>query len=272
MLVEFIGCTGAGKTTVLGLVQAEARAEGLPHLEAQSLAVRPLSLPRGWSRSTAWAVPLHLGALWSNLGATREQREFLMLTWRALGAANVSPYQRLNQFRKVVKQLGYFRAASRASSDDTLVLLDEGTLHAAHNVFVHAGLDPDFTGVDTFSHSAPLPDICVYVKAPLEVLVDRVLKRGHARISEAGTAPVEAFVGRAVTVFERMMTHSRIFGRTVVVDLGCIDHVGDDISRAHRDLVLRLLENVGESPALGRPKSSLAGLDGDAPTDVAHPG
>ena len=107
-------------------------------------------------------------------------------------------------------------------NNQTPVLVDEGTLHAAHNLFVHVGFEFDDDHVRQFAEQVPLPDVVIYVRQREEVLVERTLKRGHPRISEPTHQSVANFVHQAVLTFDQLSKHERIASRMLVVQDGMI--------------------------------------------------
>jgi hypothetical protein len=83
--------------------------------------------------------------------------------------------------------------------------VDEGTLHAAHNLFVHASAEADAGDLQTFIKLVPLPDVVVYVTQSESVLIDRAMQRGHKRIPARSPAKAQLFIQRGVDVFDKLI-------------------------------------------------------------------
>lgn len=217
MRVEFIGCTGAGKSTLVAQVQALCAAQGSAATTGYGLALRQLRL--GWLRGrVARGLVINLLAIGVGMLGWRRNRTLLRLAFRTLARLprSVGWFERLYISRDVVKNLGV-DAIARRRAGGRLVLLDEGPLHTAHYLFVHSSAAPDAAALAEFAALAPLPDLLVYVRQPEALLVERTLARGHRRIPPGSRAAAEQFVGRAVQVFERLIQEPRIAERLLVL-------------------------------------------------------
>jgi hypothetical protein len=96
-------------------------------------------------------------------------------------------------------------------------LVDEGSLQAAHNLFVHlaAGVNPG--DVARFAGMVPLPDIAIYVQEHQRVLIERTMARGHKRIPSRSRRHVEVFIKRALQTFEVLARQPELVDRLVLV-------------------------------------------------------
>jgi hypothetical protein len=201
MMVEFVGATGAGKSTLAG----EARRHLAPEVDvvdardlvAEKLGLRPLQHP------TLRNLVADLGALPQLLLAWRRHRSYLAFVLRMLGRQGRVTLQTLNYLRSVVRKLGVYEIARRGASD-RIVLVDEGTLHSAHLLFVYA--DSEFGAGDLarFAELVPLPDCVVHVKAPVQELAARTrLRPDPPRELRAGReGEVGGCLERACEVFD----------------------------------------------------------------------
>lgn len=221
MQIELVGCTSAGKSTLATQITDAARAEGIDLLLADEFAVDQLGLGhlrKRWLR----AVVVHIVALWGCVSKGRRHARFIKFSYRELRETKISRRQQWNQLRKVLKQLGRYEVIRGGRQSQTPVLVDEGTLHAAHNLFIHAGCEFDSDHVQQFAEIVPLPDVVIYVRQREDVLVERTLKRGHPRISDPTRQSVEKFVRQAVLAFEQLSEHERISPRMIVVQDGMV--------------------------------------------------
>ena len=223
MQLELVGCTGAGKSTLAARVADVARAEGIELVLGDEYALKQLGL--GHLR-TKWlrAVLVHVLALWGCVSRGWRHRRFIKFASHVLRQTPIPRRQRWNQLRKVLKQLGRYEVIRSRRQAQTSVLVDEGTLHAAHNLFVHTACDLNPEHVRQFAELVPLPDIVIYLRQREEVLVERTLKRGHPRISDQTHQAVAKFVHEAVMAFDQLSKHERIAPRMLVVQ---------EIGRAH---------------------------------------
>jgi hypothetical protein len=85
--------------------------------------------------------------------------------------------------------------------DYDVVIWDEGVVHAAHNLFVHAGTEPKREEIEEFGRIVPKPDLLIWVTAPTAQSANVLLGRGHSRV-RATTSAAQAFVKHAQITFE----------------------------------------------------------------------
>lgn len=217
MQVELAGCTSAGKSTLSRQLFAAAREAGL-ELHSGSEVVLG-GKPRTQTAGRIWqATRMHAAAATGCLANVRRRAEWIRFCQQTLQDMPISWFRQANQMRKVLKQLGCYEVLMRADAG-TLVLVDEGVLQAAHNIFVHVGAALNPTAVGRFAELVPLPEAIVFVRHDLETLICRTQERGHPRIPRnASRAVVADFIGQAVAVFDLLQQHERIAPRAIVVD------------------------------------------------------
>jgi thymidylate kinase len=95
-------------------------------------------------------------------------------------------------------------------------IFDEGSVHAAHNLFVHANSSPRRSDIVFFAHQIPKPDLIIYVKTPVEIMVSRTLQRGHHRVGNI-EHDIRKFVANAVSSFEILASLDVIKERLIIV-------------------------------------------------------
>ena len=215
--IELTGCTGAGKSTLArGIVQA-CREQGIDVVMGDEVV---LGLARlNWLRgSLARTLCLDLICLPAWLATWGRHRAFHAFTIRTIWRLPIAWTVRLNLLRNVLKKMGTHEIVRRRSPRRQVALVDEGTLHAAHNLFVHVAVPPSPDDIATFARLAPLPDAAVYVKQQESVLIERTLARGHKRIEDRSSASVQLFVERAIETFEMLWQQAAISERLLVVD------------------------------------------------------
>lgn len=249
MQIELVGCTSAGKSTLAAKLAEAAHADGVDLLLADEFALNRLGLgylSKRWLR----AVVVHIVACWACLSRGWAHRRFVKFSHQQLRQANLPRRQRWNQLRKVLKQLGRYEAIRGAGTNQTPILVDEGTLHAAHNLFVHVGFGFDQEQIREFAEAVPLPDVVVYVRQHEDVLVERALKRGHPRIPHPTRQRVAEFVHQAVAAFDQLAQHERIAPRTLIVQNGKIESEPNQVSTPQMRRALELLRGAIQSGTL----------------------
>ncbi len=267
MMVEFIGCTGAGKTTLIREVQ-RLLAGHTRVLNASDLGTALLGLPR-FSHPTLINLSQDLLGLPAFLGTLPRQRAFVgFVVGTLFQAARREPRQApilANYWRSMVRKLGVYELARRFLSEQ-VVLIDEGTVLAAHLLFVFHGPPPRLADLDRFAQLVPLPDLLVYVTAPSALLVRRSLGRRDVRREMRGRnwAQVHACVRRASQVFDRITQTERLRPRTLTVFNGAGD--GKELAAtAHQiaNTILQLQTGQRIPPAMPRGAARPVSVRGD---------
>jgi thymidylate kinase len=110
--------------------------------------------------------------------------------------------------------------------------VDEGPLLLAHNVFVYSGAHYTCEEIARFAGLVPLPDIIIYIKAPMDILVQRSLQRTDPpREMRSGNRElIEKHINRAVKMFDQLIAAENIQDRLLVVE-------NPDASHGHNQVV-----------------------------------
>lgn len=217
MIVEFIGGSGSGKTTLIGLLRRRT-SEVDPIVSATDLVMdRP---GRRWIKNPrAMNLVADVTVLPSFLRGPDRDRDFVRFAFDRLKRHAPSRFAKYNYLREIVRDVGKHELAKRAGANAT-VLVDEGAVLTAYHLFVYSDAPVDQTDLDRFAQLVPLPDRIVYVTAPLDVLVDRAVRRPDPRreLLRADRAEIERWTARAIEVFDGLVASPEMRGRTLVVD------------------------------------------------------
>lgn len=210
MIVELIGCTGAGKSTL-----AQALVERWPGdaVRLHDLAlVGPL---RGVTQPTAVNLAQELVSLPSLVAATRRRAPFLAYAARTLTRTAPTPLHRANRLRGVARRVGMLELAARRE-EGRLVVSDEGTVLLAYMLVLDGTLRSP-GDLERFAELVPLPDVVVHVSAPADELVRRARQRtDRARqLGDRSTEELDALLRRTVDVFDSLVAEPRIARRAM---------------------------------------------------------
>jgi len=157
------------------------------------------------------ACPWFLRFLWQHPGLS-----LLMAT--SVCRDTGSPGLMLNALRNVAKHLGTRELLGRrAGTEGLIVILDEGAVHQAHNLFVHPETEAKWCEVQRFMAEIPLPDLLVLVEAPTSSVVQRTIRRRHVRIRGQKSARALSFVTHAQEVFRIVCELASLRTDTAVV-------------------------------------------------------
>lgn len=219
MQIELIGCTSAGKSTLArGILQA-GREQGIDTLMGDDFVLEQVHL--NWvKRRLARTLCVDFVLLSACLMTWRDHLEFYRFATRIIWQlpGGVAWVEKLNIARNVLKKIGVIEIVRRRGSTRQIVLVDEGTLHTAHYLFVHVSVVPNIKELSTFVRLVPKPDVVLHVRQDEAVLIERTLARGHKRIPEGSHAMVERFVKRAIDAFDNLVQQLTLEGGLSAVD------------------------------------------------------
>ena len=136
MIVEFIGSTGAGKTTLISEVRRRLAKTAEVRTSFDVVAAR-LGL-RAVTHPTAQNLIQELVGLPFFIRSLTRQKAFVAFALRLLARqANFTVFT-INNLRSLQRKIGVYEIIRRYAHD-RIILVDEGTVLLAHNVFVYSG-------------------------------------------------------------------------------------------------------------------------------------
>lgn len=217
MIVEFVGSTGAGKTTLISEVKRRL-AETTDVTTSYDVVAAPLGL-RGVTHPTAKNLIQELVGLPFFMRSLRRHQAFVVFTLKMLARQTVFTIFTINILRSLVRKIGVYEIIRR-HEPHRIILVDEGTVLTAHNVFVFSGAVYTVEEIATFASLIPMPDVIVYVRAPVDSLVRRSLRRTDPprEMKSKDRAQIEAYIYRAVTLFEQLVNAQNLRSRVLIVD------------------------------------------------------
>ena len=219
MQIELIGCTSAGKSTLAGSILQACREQELEISLGEDFVLEQFRL--NWIKSHLLRRFLvNLVALLASLVTWRNHRQFYLFATQLLFQLPIPRLERVALLRNVLKKIGIYEIIRFYSTSQQIILVDEGVLQAAHNLFVHVSVEVKREHLSTFAGLVPLSDVVVYLKQPEGLLINRIMNRGHKRIPDRSHNKVDRFVKRAVATFDKLVQHPAVASRLLVVDGG----------------------------------------------------
>jgi thymidylate kinase len=209
LVVEFIGVTGVGKSTLSAAVAACLAQQGVRVREAEEmiLARYGLAFPRHPKIRSALVHFLALNPFWRYL-CTRNGLKLSRLALGSIARGMGSLWTGFCLLRNFLKRIGFHLLLEKVRNDlddCDLVLCDEGVVHAAHNLFVHTGAKPNKEEIERFGRMIPKPDLLIWVTAPPTQSAEVILRRGHSRVRGTSAAAL-AFAEHGHATFEMLST------------------------------------------------------------------
>jgi thymidylate kinase len=244
MIIELIGSSGAGKTSLVRLLK---RRGGGPEPIVPIMDLIMDRPGRRWIENPKVTnLVADVTALPSFFRGPDEDRTFVRYAFDRIKRHAPSRFASVNYRREILRNVGKHELARRAGAT---VLVDEGAVLTAYHLFVYSDAPFDRSDLERFAALVPLPDGIVYVTAPVDVLVDRAMSRPDRRRELAfdDRKETERWIARAAEVFEGLTALPRIADRTLVVDnaddtpagqaavVGRIAAFIDDRARERRD-------------------------------------
>ena len=232
MYIEFTGCTGSGKSTASDSTIRRLGAGGkVLSVHADHFTVLGPRFERV-RHPTVQNLLLDARGLEYYLRSA-ECRAFMRLAEDLFRRHTDFFPRRLNQRRAVLRKFVVHAIMTAKRDAAQFRVVDEGIVHSAHNLLVHAGGVPGDEEIALFAERVPLPDVLVWVRAPVEVILDRTMRRPD-RPLRSDEARLREFVEHACFVFERVMTSARLAARTICVNFdsdrpGLAGELADDI-------------------------------------------
>ena len=219
MQIELIGCTSAGKSTLTRSILQACDEQGIDIFPSDDFVLEQIRL--NWIKShLPRTLLVDLVALFVCLITWRNNLKFYLFATQLLFQLPIVPLEKLNLLRNVLRKIGIYEIIRFRSTHQQVILVDEGVLQAAHNLFVHVSVDVKTEHLSTFARLVPLPDVVVYLRQPESLLIDRTMKRGHKRIPDRSYRNVVRFVKQAVRTFDTLVQNPAVENKLLVVDGG----------------------------------------------------
>src|SRR5207248_2848790 len=133
--IELFGCTGAGKSTLAQQILQACRSQGVKADLADDFVLQQLRLD--WIQvALLRTLVVDAAALVACLLTGRTHARFYLFSFGVIFRlpGEVSWPERLNLARNVLKKTGIDEIVRHHAPADCVIVVDEGTLHAAHNL------------------------------------------------------------------------------------------------------------------------------------------
>lgn len=217
MIVEYIGSTGAGKTTLSSGVQRRL-AETADVETSFDLAAELLGLQRV-TNPTVRNLICDLVGFPFFIRSMYRHKAFIIFALKLLARHANFTFFTVNYLRSIIRKIGMYEMIRRYESD-RIILVEEGTVLAAHNLFVYTSTVYSPEEIIRFASLVPLPEVVIYIKSPVDSLVQRSLQRNDPprEMRAKNQKLIERYASRAVKVFEKLVEAEEIRHRVLTVE------------------------------------------------------
>jgi thymidylate kinase len=224
LIVEFIGSTGAGKSTIIREVQSRL-VSNTQVTTSFDLVAAPLGLSGVRHPSIRNFIQELIGLPYF-IKSLRQHKAFIAYNLRMWARQKIFSLFAFNNLRSLERKIGVYEIISRKEQRQ-IILVDEGTVLQAHHVFVFTDACYSEEEISKFAVLLPLPDLIVYVRAPKEILIQRSLHRSDPpRLMRSKNRELnEKYIRRAVAMFEHLIETEVIQQRVLIVDNPDLDEV-----------------------------------------------
>jgi thymidylate kinase len=217
MQIELIGCTSVGKSTLSKSVLEACHERGIDILLGDDFVLGQVRL--NWIKNCLLRrLLVNLAGLFACLITWRTNLDIYLFAVQLLVQLPITQLEKLNTFRNVLKRIGIYEIIRFRSTDQQVILVDEGVLQTAHYLFVHVSARVETHYLPVFAGLIPLPDVIVYLGQPESLLIDRTMKRGHERIPDRSYSNIAHFIKQAVATFDKLVQNPSIESKLLVVD------------------------------------------------------
>jgi thymidylate kinase len=224
MIVEFVGAPGTGKSTLAvaareilhdyGLKAMLMREAGLQCFQRSFLGWLIYSVaPLRWQERLSHGILRRLLFLYKLKFAAKNRK----LTRQLLGVLvrrQLSGQDKRKVLHFFFRDAGYYQFLHRRMRPNEALIFTEGLVHRATSLYASPFEEPDAAEILNYVHLLPQSELVIWIQAPLDVCVKRVILRG-ADIRYVGEQ-LTPFVTNSAKAIEVAMQGIREMGwRTV---------------------------------------------------------
>jgi len=216
MIVEFIGSTGSGKTTLISNIQRRL-AETVRVTTSPDLATSLLGF-KNVTNLTLQNLEQEFLSFPFLVGKFYKYHAYLSHTIKLFWRNTRFSMQAIHNLRSLERKIGMYEITKRLGKDQ-VILVDEGPLLALH-MLVSAQNTYTYEEVSRFIALLPLPDLVIYVRASVNTLVERTLQRPDPprEVDRNDPAQMNAYFKNAVEMFDQLAQAENIRDRLLVVE------------------------------------------------------
>ena len=239
MIVEFIGSTGAGKTTLISEVRCRL-AKTSQVSTSIDLATSLLGL-KGLTNPTLQNLVQEFISLPFFIGTLYRHNEYIRHTVKLFWRKTSFSMQTIHNLRSLERKIGIYEL-TKILGRDQIILVDEGPLLAAY-MFVSTRNTYTSEEIARFIDLLPLPDLIIYIRASVDTIIERTIRRADPprEVDRKNLAEMEEYIQRTVAMFDQLTQAEKIRDRLLVVESLDIAGLGFDqvVDSVHQAILAR---------------------------------
>lgn len=215
MIVEFIGSTGAGKTTLINEVQSRL-VKSRPVITSSDLVTSLVGL-HGIKNTTASNLVQEIVGLPFFLRSFKKYNDFIAFSIRMFSRKSDFSIKTINNLRSIERKLSGYEISQRYKGNK-IILVDEGPILAAHMFAYNNNVSQ--LEIEKFTSMLPLPDLIIYIRVPVDTLIERSLSRTNPprEMNSRNRSENENYIKHAISIFDRIVDNGIIQPRLLIVD------------------------------------------------------
>lgn len=239
MIVEFIGSTGAGKTTLISEVCCRL-AKTSQVSTSIDLATSLLGL-KGLTNPTLQNLVQEFISLPFFIGTLYKHNEYIRHTGKLFWRKTSFSMQTIHNLRSLERKIGIYEL-TKILGRDQIILVDEGPLLAVH-MFVSTRNTYTPEEITRFADLLPLPDLVIYIRASVDTIIERTVRRADPprEVDRKNPAQMKEYIKRTVAMFDQLTQAQKIRDRLLVVESLDIAGPGFDqvVDSVHQAILAR---------------------------------
>lgn len=232
MLIELIGPSATGKTTIIKKVVQGLAAQGI-NADYSANFISHYTRTRTIKDDVVRNLALNFILFPSALRAFCMQKEYAAFVVHCFSKNNNTLGQFISRCLSIIRQIGGQELIHRKALPDQIVLIDEGVISSLNNLFVCTDNPPNEAQIRKFANLVPLPDLIIYLDVSVPVLLDRTMKRPDLpRVIKGKSADIRnIFLRNARETFELLIGEKRIYQRILQVENSFIENCEDNVNK-----------------------------------------
>lgn len=216
MIVEFIGSTGAGKTTLIN--EVSCRLENTGRVDTSIDLAASLVGLKGLRNPTLQNLVQEFISFPFFICTLHKHNEYLRHTFKLFWRKTRFSMQTIHNLRSLERKIGMYEI-TKILGKEQVILVDEGPILALY-MFVSNKITYTPEEIARFIDLLPLPDLIVYVRASVNTIIERTLRRVDPprEVDRKNPAQMEEYIKRTVAMFDQLTQAKNIRDRLLVVD------------------------------------------------------